>query len=178
MVALDPREHTAQLDEQGYPMTPQGGTSKYTPEREAIIIQMLRQGMPRSWAAQAAGIHRRTFYDWLEAYPAFAQKVEEAETELRRVLVSIVMQEALKKQNWVTAMTMLERRWPEEFGRHNRLEVTGEGGGPVQTSNPLLEEMAKLVAEQRRQLAEQRLKVIDVMPERPPWELLTPEQEP
>lgn len=48
------------------------------------------------------------------------------------------------------ALEMVARRWPKEWGRKEQIEVTGEGGGPVQVASPLVEIVGMLDAMDRR----------------------------
>ncbi|HET6567489.1 MAG TPA: helix-turn-helix domain-containing protein, partial [Rhodothermales bacterium] len=52
-----------------------------TTSRQEAILNSLAQGATRTDAAHAAGIHRRTLYNWIEQDPAFKQAVEDAEEE-------------------------------------------------------------------------------------------------
>lgn len=48
------------------------------------------------------------------------------------------------------ALEMVARRWPREWGRKEQIEVTGEGGGPVQVASPLIELVGMIDAMDRR----------------------------
>jgi hypothetical protein len=54
--------------------------SPFAPPQEAVLLSLTR-GANRTTACHAAHLPRRTFYNWIEADPAFAEAVEEAEAE-------------------------------------------------------------------------------------------------
>jgi len=62
-------------------------------------------------------------------YARFAQSVQQATAQAEVRLSTAVATEA--QTNWVAAMTLLERRWPERWSRLQRNEVTGGGGGAI-----------------------------------------------
>ncbi len=49
--------------------------------RQQQIVELLRTGNTRKSSAEMAGIHRDTFYRWLEVYTAFAEAVRQAEAQ-------------------------------------------------------------------------------------------------
>ncbi len=57
---------------------------KLTPAIEEAITKPLAAGCTRTAAFSAAGIGRRTFYDWMKGVPEFKQAVEDAEANARR----------------------------------------------------------------------------------------------
>lgn len=64
------------------------------------------------------------------SYPEFVDRVEKArgDTVVRALGV---IQKAMP-DSWQAAAWLLERRYPDEFGRRQRLEHTGAGGGAVE----------------------------------------------
>ena len=113
--------------------------TKLTPERQKAICDDLRTGCYVETACVRAGIDESTFYRWLEKarsgrrpYSDFRDAVKKAEADAEVLLAGTVMRVALNPENpnWQAAMTMLERRHPERWGR--RVAVAGEGGGPLQ----------------------------------------------
>lgn len=104
-----------------------GRPTKLTPEMADRILGYVRMGVPNKAAAEAAGIGRTTFYAWKakgEAaasghYRDFTDALKQAEAESVVALVAAVR----AAPQWQAAMTLLERRWPAEFGRRDRIEV-------------------------------------------------------
>jgi len=115
---------------------PKGGPTVLTPEVEAKILGAIRDGgMSFRTACAYAGISDDTFLRRRKADPEFAARVEHAREMCKAKLLTQIMAAAPK--NWSAAAWLLERLWPEEFGRH-RLEtehsgavkITIEGGLP------------------------------------------------
>ena len=86
------------------------------------LVDLLRKGVPRKFAAQAVGIADRTLCYWLEygrknkndIYASFLAEVKKAECEAVSVNVQNILRAA--KKNWTASAWWLERRHPEEFG--------------------------------------------------------------
>ena len=115
-------------------LTPRAATgrrSKLTAEVQEKIVRVIRAGNYAYIAAEYAGIGQTTFYRWLEQgeeqdrgpYREFREAVKAAEREAEIRAVATVQQHMGK--NWQAAMTYLERKFPQRWGR--RLDVTTEG---------------------------------------------------
>lgn len=110
---------------------------KLTNKIQGTIIQLLSQGNYIETACHAAGIHRRTFYSWLERakdpeydnprYKIFRNQVEQALALSEANLLKMARDGSRE------ALPIMERRWPTRWGRWERqsLEVTGKDGGPI-----------------------------------------------
>jgi transposase-like protein len=115
-------------------LTPKAATgrrSKLTPELQEKIVRVIRAGNYAYIAAEYAGIGQSTFYRWLEQgeaqttgpYRDFREAVKAAEREAEIRAVATVQQHMGK--SWQAAMTYLERKFPQRWGR--RLDVTTDG---------------------------------------------------
>lgn len=92
--------------------------TKFTPETEQRILTALRLGATRVLAAQAGGIHYDTLRAWIHSKPAFSVAVMGAESQAAiNALGSI--QKAAREGDWHAAAWMLERRYPDQYGRRN-----------------------------------------------------------
>ncbi len=95
--------------------------TKLTPELQERICQIIRSGNYRVTACQAVGIHPDTFNDWMkkkrQPYLRFSEAVRAAEADCERVLVQIVLGEAIEKKNWKAALEMLSRKFPANWAR-------------------------------------------------------------
>lgn len=101
---------------------PAGRISKYSPDRIARILDLLRAGNTRNTSCQASGISPDTFARWLAAHADFAADVKEAESVAEsRHVANIVT--AAEKGSWQASAWWLERRRHAEWGRKDRLEV-------------------------------------------------------
>ena len=88
----------------------------------------LQRGIPLRYAATRAGIHEDTAYHWKTAGKAepgspagvFVRMLKEADAEC----VSNQLEEWMAEgSNWVKHATLLERRFPKDFGRNQQITV-------------------------------------------------------
>ncbi len=115
-----------------------------TPEVGIKIIELVKVGNYAKVAAQAAGIAERTFYNWiaigeehletyeqgdplpesLQLYVDFLQSLKEAEA----IAETMLLMDALTRGNgWQAPMTVLERKFPDRWGRSERVAVEHSG---------------------------------------------------
>ena len=95
--------------------------SKYTPETVQKILNALRAGNYLTTAARYAGVNVKTVQRWMEMYPEFALDVEQADAsgEIRNIAI---IQKAAER-SWQAAAWLNERKYPERWGRVDRVEV-------------------------------------------------------
>lgn len=138
------------------PDRPQGGgrQPKYQdPEVMYTLLKHIEEGLPVQDACRLAGISPTIFYEWRAAIPAIAEAIKAAESKLKATMLAHVRRAA--PANWAAAMTLLERRFPEDFGRRDRVrhEHAGQVGltlAPAQMDP----EAALLAADLEAKLAE------------------------
>ncbi|MFA4901070.1 MAG: hypothetical protein WC563_16245 [Brevundimonas sp.] len=113
---------------------------KYTPEIHRLIVECLADGNYRKVAASVGGIDEDTLKNWIDAgdegdeqLAQFASDVHAAEIEAERSMVEVVRVNA--KEDWHAAAWWLARKCSKEWGGTNKTELTGAGGGPVQTAD-------------------------------------------
>lgn len=121
-------------------MSGRGRPHKFTEETVNTLLAAIRAGMPFHLAAAHAGIGETTFHEWQRGkFPRGADKQLKAEFPERLTrargyaalrLVALIQDAAPK--DWRAAAWMLERRYPEDFGRREAVELTGKGGEPLQ----------------------------------------------
>lgn len=100
------------------------------------IAEATLQGHSLTTAAELAGIGRVTAQEWrtqgqaqldageeLGSHAAFASALNEAEAEMVDAKLGVINEATLGKGGWVPAMTLLERRRPQDFGRFQRVEI-------------------------------------------------------
>ena len=112
-----------------------GRKTKLTPEVQDIIVDGINAGLTLGLTCARAGVARSTFYDWLEkgeaaksgALMEFSDTVSRARADSAIRLVSQITLQA--PTDWRAAAFLLERRFPDDYGK--RSEVTGKDGGPV-----------------------------------------------
>ncbi len=106
-----------------------GRKTKLTPEIRERVVAAIRAGNYAVIAAEYAGISESSFYAWLQRgrerstgpYAEFLEAVKEAEREAEVRAVAMV-QKAMP-ENWTAAMTFLERKFPQRWGRRDRTPV-------------------------------------------------------
>ena len=117
---------------------PIGRPSKLTPELIETVCNEVRLGMPFSYAAIRAGISEPTFHkyknrgtkdleagsDSLEA--EFLKRLKEALADFMHKSLVVI---SAAPQRWQAQMTLLERRFPAEFGRRMALDHGAQQGG-------------------------------------------------
>lgn len=101
---------------------PAGRPSKYTPEYTDKILEAIRLGSPFTHACRYANVSFETFNEWRKQYPEFSDAVKVAEGESVRNCLDVI-DKAAAKGNWAAAAWRLERRYPHEFGRRDRMPI-------------------------------------------------------
>jgi hypothetical protein len=124
-----------------------GRPSVMKPEAVDRLLKALAAGNWRGVACEWAGIGERTFREWMSKgegqkvgrFRDFRRRVLEAEQSAEIRAVGLVMKAAeadARHAEW-----FLERKFPERWGRKDRHELTGAGGGTVQTAS--LEQLSR-----------------------------------
>ena len=113
-----------------------GQTSMLPKDKQDKVLGLLAEGNYIATACLAAGISSRTFRSWLEraenpeyenclTYKIFRDKVEQAlaiaESDLLREL------KGNPEGKWERLAWKLERRWPDHWGKKERVENTLKG---------------------------------------------------
>jgi hypothetical protein len=140
-----------------------GRPGKLTAARQRRIIDAIRLGARRDEAAAAAGISRRSLQNWLARgeldgergrYRDFAEAVRTAEAQAELAALRTI-EKAAAGGDWRASSWLLERRFPQRWGRQTRTEVTGPGGAPVELSGlDVLGDLTKLTSRELDQLAD------------------------
>ena len=106
-----------------------GRPSKLTPALQAQIVEALRAGNFAEVAARHVGIASSTFYDWMKRgangerrFSEFADAISEAEAFAQARAVTIIAN--AMAVDWRAAAFFLERKFQEQWGRHDRTDVT------------------------------------------------------
>lgn len=108
---------------------PRKRTTKLTPELIKEAARLVAEGNYITHVAQALGISRKTFYNWLEqgarATHGLKREFYEAITkaEAEAVLRNVKIIQKAAETNWQAAAWYLERRYPELFGRKDKIGV-------------------------------------------------------
>jgi len=114
-----------------------GRPTKLTLALQDKICQIIADGHYLITACNAVGIHPETFRRWLEwaeseanngggIYYEFSLSIKRAEAQAEQALLAVVKDKAIIGKEWLPAMTILERRHPERWGRKDRSIVSIE----------------------------------------------------
>ncbi len=99
------------------PKNPRGRPTKFTPELEERILNALRLGLFRDQACSINNINRDSFYEWMNRYPEFSDKVEKAESDCEaKHLANITRHSETdpKQSQWVLSKRFY-KRWGEKM---------------------------------------------------------------
>ena len=111
------------------PVKKPGRPTLLNPTRQAALLEAIEQGMPLKQAAAVAGMSYDTLNNWQnrgenesapEKFRQFCQLLRHSQAVAMQVHVSSINEAA--KRDWRAAAWMLERRFPEDFARHQQLE--------------------------------------------------------
>lgn len=127
-----------------------GGQIKLNKQIQDKLVKSIAEGNYYATACANAGIHFATMRRWIikgedilekienEGYEPneeeklfcnFCDEIKKAESEAEMLMVK-----EWKKHmpdNWQSIATFMERRYPDKWGRQNRLEVTGKDGNDI-----------------------------------------------
>ena len=114
-----------------------GRPTKLTPDTQARIVESLSHGSTRIDAAVVAGIDYKTFRGWVTRgkkeqsgiYRDFVLSLTRAESFAADEYAKLVRKGA--NEDWRAAAWWLERKRRKQFGKTDKLEYTGKGGGPI-----------------------------------------------
>ena len=107
----------------------------------ARVVEATRKGHPIQTASALAGLSHTTAWEWmrdgtalLEASPGvapeelgskavWANEIKSAQAEMVDKQLDRIDIAAQEPKHWPAAMTLLERRFPNDFGRNQRIEI-------------------------------------------------------
>ena len=95
-------------------MSVKGSHPRYTEDVTSCIYTALAEGCTRQAAFKAAGIARRTFYDWLADIPEFKENVDFAEVAARQAIEARLHRLAIDGDRF-SIMYWLQNRYPDDW---------------------------------------------------------------
>lgn len=101
---------------------PGGRPTKYVTETIDKILNAIAVGAPFTHACNYAGISFDTFNEWRKQYSEFSARVKEAEGKAVVGWLARI-ETAAKEGNWTAAAWKLERRYAEDFGRKDKVQI-------------------------------------------------------
>jgi len=130
------------------------GKKKHIMSQAAIeaIYEAMRQGNYLNTAAACANVSRMTIWKWRTQgeldrkagldtkFSQFLDGMEAAEAEGEQALVKMI--KIASEKEWTAAAWMLERKYPEKFGRKDRVKFSlGEDDSERDWDSEVLEEL-------------------------------------
>ena len=101
-------------------------TTKAQAEVRAEIIANLKEGMTVEAAVLLAGITTSTYYRWLESDEKFSEEIAQAHRYFEAIAIARIKQAATDRMDWKAWAWMLEKRYPDDYGKRQELQVTTE----------------------------------------------------
>ena len=112
-----------------------GRRAKLTQEMVEQAIRLKADGLSNSDIIPALGIHPSTFYRWIgeprnRLQRELSDGLKKKEAEFKRTLLTTIRSAALaRNQYWTAAAWLLERKYPDEYGKAERHRDDGDGHG-------------------------------------------------
>jgi len=118
-----------------------GRPTKFTPETIEKILAGISEGLPYDTACALANCDYTTFRKWMQAAESenagqalidFFDNVKKAEAKAEEIHIQNI-KKASDSGAWQAGAWILERRYPEKWGRVERLkqELTGKNGSDL-----------------------------------------------
>jgi hypothetical protein len=142
-----------------HPLKP-GRPCLLTKAREAVLLKAIEEAMPLKHAAMLAGVSYDTLNRWRikgesEFAPVefrdFCKALQRSEAVAMHRLVTLI--HTAGQSDWKAAAWTLERRFPDEFSKPQRMEHSGPEGKPIEAETTVepevLQRMKKQVGMQK-----------------------------
>lgn len=106
-----------------------GRKTKLTPEITNQICNLIEKGLPYSFVCEAVGIHKDTFYDWMKKGEAGKKEFSDFSDSVNRSKANFALKclervnQAADNGSVFCATWLLEKRFPEEFGKRENINI-------------------------------------------------------
>ncbi len=106
---------------------------KLTQEMVDQAIALKADGLSNGDIICALGIHESTFYRWIgdpknKLQRALCEGLKKEEARFKQTLLTTIRAAALaRNQYWTAAAWLLERKYPDEYGKADRQRDTADG---------------------------------------------------
>jgi len=128
-----------------------------TAKRKKMFLEKLRKFETVTHAAEAAGVRRKTVYEWRKNDPEFARAIDEVFEDVTDELEKEAHRRA-KDGSDTLLIFLLKARRPAMYRENTlKLEHTGKGGGPVE-----VQAFAKLPEEELDKMLQEKLQRLQV----------------
>lgn len=95
--------------------------AKYNQKTVDNICKLLEEGCLQKQSAILSGVGETTFYEWMKVKPKFRESVERAIETYKQKLIKLVNAHSITDGR--LAIDMLERRFPDEYGKVNKVQM-------------------------------------------------------
>ena len=108
--------------------------TKLTEEMVGQAIRLKADGLSNGDIICALGIHESTFYRWIgnprgRLQRALCEGLKKEEASFKQTLLTTIRAAALaRNQYWTAAAWLLERKYPDEYGKADRQRDDGKDG--------------------------------------------------
>jgi transposase len=105
---------------------------KLTEDLIQEMARLKRDGLTNKDICRAVGIHEATLYRWVgkpttRLHRALCEELKKAESDYKAQLLNTIRAAALAKNSyWTAAAWLLERKYPDEYGRVDRRADAGK----------------------------------------------------
>jgi transposase len=111
-------------------MAKRGAKNKCTTEAIERAVKLKKGGANNKDIAAALGVHQSTFYEWIanpksDKQREFSERIKKAEADYKNALLGIILRDA-SQRDWHAAAWLLERKYPEEYSRTDRVKAQVE----------------------------------------------------
>jgi len=111
--------------------------TKLTEEKIKHAVQLVEKGHMYKDIYGVLGISKTTWNNWLNKgrhaksgiYRKFYEEIEKADSRGETYLVDKMME--VGKEEWQMYMTILERKYPDRWGKHERMNIGSEEGTEI-----------------------------------------------
>lgn len=126
------------------------------------ICEGVLKGNYITTVCKSVGISPKTYYYWkkkgeqgIEPYKTFYERVTEAEAQAEMDILNVIYTNAIDQGNWVSSAWILERKYPQRFGKREQMALATDNNFELKISSAkspyeLGEEEKKLLEEDRK----------------------------
>jgi len=108
-----------------------------TPEIIAKVEKLAAQGLAEYQIAAVLGIHQDTLINKKKEYPEFSEAIKNGKAKGIAKITNKLFDKASDGDN--TAMIFyLKNRDPDNWEEVQKRQITGEGGGPIETTQQIV----------------------------------------
>ena len=107
------------------------GTLAHNRKFMDVFLEKLRDSGNVRLSCKAAGVPRRTVYNWRDKWVTFADEWDEALEDACDILEMEAWKRAVNEKSDRLLMFLLKAHRPEKFKERTATEITGADGGPL-----------------------------------------------